>query len=187
MARGFTLVEVMIVVAVIAVAGLGVWGMMRPAQQQIDDVRLVRDLIELRDVLREQRKEELDTTPLTNVATLVERGLAPRGMVRWENRTLWTPWTDPVRIVQSLPPGDATAVLAETLAIEVSFASLSAAERRGVCERLSRRVREEFIALSIGATPIRGVSAGTRDVRAVDEDLQIQTACGSATLLQVWP
>lgn len=186
MVRGFTLIEIMIVIAVIAVASMAVWGLIVPMQQQIDDRRLQRDVLLLRDSLREQIREQPDTTEWTVADRLITRGLAPRSMIRWENRTLWTPWTDPVQVVQELPPGDPSAILAETLAIDVSMASLSTESRRGLCERLARALRPEFLALRVGATPIRSLSPNARDASAADEDLQLQAACANATTMRMW-
>lgn len=186
MSRGFTLVEILVVIAVIAVASLVIWGMVGPTQQRIDDQRVQRDLLMLRDTLREQIREQPDTTEYTVPDRLIARGLAPRSMIRWENRTLWTPWTDPVLVVQEQPPGDSGAVLTETLAIDLSMASLSTDQRRGLCERLGRALRNEFMALRVGATPIRSLTPGGRDASAADEDVQLQSACSSATNLRMW-
>lgn len=186
MSRGFTLVEIMVVITIMAVASMIVWGMVVPAQSRIDDQRLHRDLLTLRDTLREQVREQTDTTEWTIADRLITRGLAPRSLIRWENRTLWAPWTDPILVVQEQPPGDPTAVVTETLAIDVSMASLAAPVRRGLCERMARAVRNEFVALRVGATPIRALTPNGRDASAADEDLQIQAACANATSLRMW-
>lgn len=184
--RGFTVLEVMIAIAVMVAMASFLLATYGPAHRSVDDQTVARDLIALRDVLREQMREDLVTTDLLNTNNLITRGLIPAKFIDWDNRTLRMPWADTLTLNQVLAPGDSVGVLTESLALTIGLSRVPVNERVGLCMRLAKRLSSEFNAMTIGTTTIRQVTAGARDAAFTDETVRINTACASGTTMRTW-